>query len=92
MGLLKGVPALLSPDLLHTLSSMGHGDELVLADANYPARYDGTTVVAATAVAAAATAVAAAATAVAAATTKLNNNKKNRSDKSITINIIRYAE
>ncbi len=84
MGLLKGVPALLSPDLLHTLSSMGHGDELVLADANYPARYDGTTVVAATAVVAT--------TAVAAATTKLNNNKKNRSDKSITINIIRYAE
>ena len=69
MGLLKGVPALLSPDLLHTLASMGHGDELVLADANYPARCDGTTVVAATAVAAATTAVAA-------ATTKLNNNKK----------------
>ncbi len=28
MGRLKGISPLLSPDLLHTLSSMGHGDEL----------------------------------------------------------------
>ena len=34
--MLKGVPALLSPDLLHVLASMGHGDEIVLADANFP--------------------------------------------------------
>merc|ERR1712071_514441 len=36
MGRLKGIPAILSPDLLHALSSMGHGDEIVLADANFP--------------------------------------------------------
>lgn len=35
--MLKGIPPLLSPDLLHVLASMGHGDELVLADANFPA-------------------------------------------------------
>ena len=28
MGRLKGISPLLSPDLLHTLCSMGHGDEL----------------------------------------------------------------
>lgn len=35
--MLTGIPALLSPDLLHLMASMGHGDELVLADANFPA-------------------------------------------------------
>jgi L-fucose mutarotase len=34
--MLKGVPALIGPDLLHILQSMGHGDELVIADANFP--------------------------------------------------------
>ena len=34
---LKGIPKLLSPDILHALSSMGHGDEVVLADAHFPA-------------------------------------------------------
>jgi len=33
---LKGVPKILSPDLLHVLSSAGHGDEIVLADAHFP--------------------------------------------------------
>lgn len=28
MGRLKGIPTVLSPDLLHALSSMGHGDEI----------------------------------------------------------------
>jgi hypothetical protein len=28
MGRLKGIPAILQPDLLHALSSMGHGDEI----------------------------------------------------------------
>ena len=28
---LKGIPKCLSPDLLHALSSMGHGDEILLA-------------------------------------------------------------
>jgi L-fucose mutarotase/ribose pyranase (RbsD/FucU family) len=28
MGRLKGIPAILQPDLLHALASMGHGDEI----------------------------------------------------------------
>ena len=35
--MLKGLSPLLTPDLLHVLASMGHGDELVLADSNFPA-------------------------------------------------------
>ncbi len=35
--MLIGMPSLLGPDLLHALRSMGHGDELALVDANYPA-------------------------------------------------------
>ncbi len=35
--MLKGIPRLLSPELLKTLMEMGHGDEIVLADANFPA-------------------------------------------------------
>ena len=35
--MLKGIDPLLSPDLLHILASMGHGDEIVLVDALYPA-------------------------------------------------------
>jgi len=35
--ILKGVPRILSPDLLRVLARMGHGDELVLADCNFPA-------------------------------------------------------
>ena len=31
------IDPILSPELLFTLSSMGHGDKLVLADANFPA-------------------------------------------------------
>ncbi|AIQ31096.1 fucose isomerase [Paenibacillus sp. FSL P4-0081] len=34
--MLKKIPKLLSPELVRTLMEMGHGDELVLADANYP--------------------------------------------------------
>jgi len=34
--MLKGLSPLLTPDLLHVLASMGHGDEIVLADANFP--------------------------------------------------------
>ncbi|KAF3708282.1 Fucose mutarotase [Channa argus] len=36
MVVLKGVPSVLSPELLYVLAKMGHGDELVLADANFP--------------------------------------------------------
>jgi len=35
--MLKGIPPIISPDLLSVLMSMGHGDELVIADGNYPA-------------------------------------------------------
>lgn len=35
--MLKGIPTILSPDLLKILSEMGHGDELVISDAHYPA-------------------------------------------------------
>ena len=35
--MLKGIPNVLSPDLLKVLMEMGHGDEIVLADGNFPA-------------------------------------------------------
>ena len=35
--MLKGIPKILSPELLKILSEMGHGDEIVLADGNFPA-------------------------------------------------------
>jgi L-fucose mutarotase len=35
--MLKGVDPLLGPELLAALRAMGHGDEIVLADANFPA-------------------------------------------------------
>ena len=35
--MLKGINPLLSPDLLKVLMEMGHGDEIVLGDANFPA-------------------------------------------------------
>ena len=35
--MLRNIPAILSPDLLHALRAMGHGDEIVIADANFPA-------------------------------------------------------
>ena len=35
--MLKGVPSILSPELLKILMEMGHGDELVIADGNFPA-------------------------------------------------------
>jgi L-fucose mutarotase len=35
--MLKGISPLLPPDLLKILMEMGHGDELVIADGNFPA-------------------------------------------------------
>jgi L-fucose mutarotase len=35
--MLIGLSPLLGPDLLHALRAMGHGDEIALVDANYPA-------------------------------------------------------
>jgi L-fucose mutarotase len=34
--MLKGIPPILSPDLLKILMEMGHGDEIVLGDGNFP--------------------------------------------------------
>lgn len=34
--MLKGIPPILSPELLKALCEMGHGDELVIADGNFP--------------------------------------------------------
>ena len=34
--MLKGIPDILSPELLKILMEMGHGDEIVLADGNFP--------------------------------------------------------
>ena len=34
--MLKGISPLLSPELLKVLDEMGHGDEIVFADANFP--------------------------------------------------------
>jgi L-fucose mutarotase len=34
---LKGIHPLLSPDLLHAMAAMGHGDSLAIVDANFPA-------------------------------------------------------
>jgi L-fucose mutarotase len=38
--MLIGLPSILGPDLLYTLRSMGHGDEIALVDGNYPAQND----------------------------------------------------
>ena len=34
--MLLGLDPVLSPDLLHALAAMGHGDRIALVDANYP--------------------------------------------------------
>ena len=35
--MLKGIPTIVSPELLKILMEMGHGDEIVLGDGNFPA-------------------------------------------------------
>lgn len=35
--MLKNIPPILSPELLKVLSEMGHGDEIIIADGNFPA-------------------------------------------------------
>ena len=35
--MLKGIPAILSPELLKVLCEMGHSDRLVISDGNFPA-------------------------------------------------------
>ena len=36
--MLKGIPKILSPELLKVLCEMGHSDRIVLADGNFPAQ------------------------------------------------------
>jgi len=35
--MLKGIPKIISPELLKVLCEMGHSDTIVLADGNFPA-------------------------------------------------------
>ena len=43
--MLKGVSKILSPELLKVLCEMGHGDEIVIADANFPSETFGKKVI-----------------------------------------------
>jgi L-fucose mutarotase len=43
--MLKSLDPILTPDLLQVLRAMGHGDEIVIVDANYPAESAGPQVV-----------------------------------------------
>ena len=36
--MLKGIPKILSPELLKILCEMGHGDRIVIADGNFPSQ------------------------------------------------------
>ncbi|WP_171125527.1 MULTISPECIES: RbsD/FucU family protein [unclassified Ruegeria] len=39
--MLRNIDPILSPELLYTLRAMGHGDEIVIADANFPGSSSG---------------------------------------------------
>lgn len=43
--MLKNIPKIMSPELLKILMEMGHGDEIVLADGNFPAETIGQRIV-----------------------------------------------
>ena len=43
--MLKGIPKILSPELLKILAEMGHGDEIVIADGNFPSENYGKRVI-----------------------------------------------
>ncbi len=43
--MLKGIDPILGPELLSTLRAMGHGDDLVIVDTNYPATASGLPVI-----------------------------------------------
>jgi L-fucose mutarotase len=43
--MLKGIPSIISPELLKILMEMGHGDEIVIADGNFPSTNYGQRVV-----------------------------------------------
>ncbi len=48
--MLKGIPKVISPELLKILDEMGHGDEIVIADGNFPSENYGKRVVRADAI------------------------------------------
>ncbi|MCQ8241295.1 RbsD/FucU family protein [Rhizosaccharibacter radicis] len=39
--MLRGIDPLLTPDLLHSLAAMGHGDRVAIVDANFPSHARG---------------------------------------------------
>lgn len=43
--MLKNIPPILGPELLQVLRAMGHGDEICIVDANYPAESAGPPVI-----------------------------------------------
>ncbi|MDE7290105.1 MAG: fucose isomerase, partial [Oscillospiraceae bacterium] len=43
--MLKNIPKILSPELVKILMEMGHGDEIVIADGNFPSETIGQRVV-----------------------------------------------
>ena len=43
--MLKNVPKILSPELIKVLCEMGHGDEIVIGDANFPSQTFGKRVI-----------------------------------------------
>ncbi len=43
--MLKGISKIISPELLKVLAEMGHGDEIVIADGNFPAEAIGQRVI-----------------------------------------------
>ena len=43
--MLKNIPKIVSPELLKTLAEMDHGDEIVIADGNFPAETFGKRVI-----------------------------------------------
>jgi L-fucose mutarotase len=43
--MLKGIPKILSPEFVKILMEMGHGDEIVISDGNFPAQTCGQRVV-----------------------------------------------
>lgn len=43
--MLKGIPAIISPELLKVLCEMGHTDELTIGDGNFPGHTYGRTVI-----------------------------------------------
>ena len=43
--MLKNIPSIISPELMKALMEIGHGDEIVLADGNYPSASAGPPVI-----------------------------------------------